>query len=422
MNFRTVNHERLGEIVHEYDHPSGLKVFHIEKKGFNKKTALFATHYGSIDNVIKAADQSFKVPDGIAHFLEHKLFEQEDGNMLDKFSKLGASPNAYTSFSQTVYYFSCTERFEDNFKMLLNYVQKPWLTDENVEKEKGIIGQEIRMYQDNADWRVFFNLLDCLYVNHPVKLDITGSLESIAQINKELLYQCYNAFYTPSNMVVIAAGDMDPNAVFTEVDRMIQFGGRNPVEKSYPEEPKELHQTYKEQKLHVSMPLFSMGIKDTERVSGEALLKRRTALGIILASIMGKSSELFNTLYDQGLINDSFRFEASLDQSYGFVACSGQSSDPEKVAGIIQEAIARHVETGLEEETFNRIRKSHEGLYVRSLNSSDNIAREMMDSYFNGTSYMTLGDVYATLDRDYANTVLKNVFSQPAALSVVKPV
>ena len=210
MNYRTLNFEKIGETLYEYEHGSGLKVFFVKKPGYNKKTAMFGTNYGSIDNTFKVqgSDKEIVVPDGIAHFLEHKLFEQEDGNMLDKFSKLGASPNAYTSFNQTVYYFSCTDLFEENFSMLLDYVQNPWLTDENVEKEKGIIGQEIRMYEDNPNWRVFFNLLDCLYVNHPVKLDIAGTIESISKITKELLYDCYYTFYTPSNMVVVVVGDL----------------------------------------------------------------------------------------------------------------------------------------------------------------------------------------------------------------------
>ena len=223
MNYRTFVYEKLGETLYEYVHESGLKVLFVKKPGYNKKTAMFGTNYGSIDNVFKVqgSDKEIVVPDGIAHFLEHKLFEQEDGNMLDKFSKLGASPNAFTSFNQTVYYFSCADLFEENFRMLLSYVQNPWLTDENVEKEKGIIGQEIRMYEDNPNWRVFFNLLDCLYVNHPVKLDIAGSIESISKITKELLYDCYHTFYTPSNMVVVVVGDLVPEEVFSIVENMI---------------------------------------------------------------------------------------------------------------------------------------------------------------------------------------------------------
>ena len=423
MDYTTKTYDRIGETLYEYSHPSGLKVVLLRKAGYNKKTALFATDYGSIDNVFKKADgQEMHVPDGIAHFLEHKLFEQEDGNMLDKFSMLGSSPNAFTAFTQTVFYFSCTDLFEENFRMLLGYVQKPWLTDENVEKEKGIIGQEIRMYQDNPDWRVFFNLLDCLYENHPVKLDIAGSIESISKINKDLLYDCYRTFYTPGNMVVVVAGDIEPELVFTTVDNMIQSKGAGRVEKRYPEEPDTISQEYKEQKLRVSMPLFNMGIKDSELIKGYPLLKKRTALGIILASIMGRSSELFSRLYDGGLINDSFRFDASLDKAYGFANWGGQSSNPVRVAELIRKEIEAVISRGLDENTFNRIKKSHEGLFVRGLNSSDSLAREIMDSYFNDADFLDLGKVFEELDINYANTLMKGFFGKTPALSVVNPI
>ena len=424
MNYRTVNFERLGETLYEYDHPSGLKAFLVQKPGYNKKTAMFGTNYGSIDSVFKVqgSDKEIRVPDGIAHFLEHKLFEQEDGeNMLEKFSKLGSSPNAFTSFNQTVFYFSCTDLFDENFKMLLDYVQHPWLTDENVEKEKGIIGQEIRMYEDNADWRVFFNLLDCLYVKHPVKLEIAGSIESVSQITKELLYDCYNTFYTPSNMVVVAVGDLNPEEVFSIVDNMIQFKDKERVEKRYPQEPEELNREYKEQKLAVSMPLFYMGIKDPARVSGAELLKRRIAMGIVLSDTFGRGSDLYNRLYDEGLINASFRYEASLDRGYGYLAWGGQSLNPKKTAEIISGALKDIAARGIDRNAFERIKKAHEGMFIRSLNSIDNIAREMMDSYFNGACYLDAGRIYDELDLGYANEALREVFNNKAALSVINP-
>lgn len=423
MNYSTITYENLGETLYAYQHNSGLKCFFIKKPGYNKKSAMFGTHYGSIDNIFKVqgSDKEIEVPDGIAHFLEHKLFEQEDGNMLDKFSRLGSSPNAFTSFNQTVYYFSCTDLFDENFKLLMDYVQKPWLTDENVEKEKGIIGQEIRMYEDNADWRVFFNLLDCLYVNHPVKLEIAGSLESISKITKELLYDCYHTFYSPSNMVVVVVGDLEPQQVFAMVDEKIHFQDKGLVEKKYPEEPPQLNKDYKEQRLAVSMPLFYMGIKDNVRVSGNDLIKRRIALGIILTEAMGRTSDLYTRLYDEGLINDSFRFEASLDQEYGFLAWGGQSPEPKKTAEIIAEALKGYIARGVSEESYQRIKRAHQGMFIRSLNSVDNIAREIMDSFFNSTCYLEAGKIYEELSLDDINKVLHEVLGNPWALSVILP-
>lgn len=423
MNYSTVNYEKLGETLYEYHHSSGLKVFLIKKPGYEKKTAMFGTNYGSIDSVFKTqgSDEPIKVPDGIAHFLEHKLFEQEDGeNMLDKFSRIGASPNAFTSFNQTVYYFSCTDLFEENFRMLLDYVQHPYLTDENVEKEKGIIGQEISMYQDNADWRVFFNFLECLYVKHPIKLEIAGTIESVAQITKELLYDCYNTFYTPSNMVVVVVGDLNPDEVFSTVDNMIQFKDRS-VEKEYPDEPEELNKEYIDQKLTVSMPLFYMGVKDNVRVSGLELLKRRAAMGMLLSHTMGRTSVLYNELYENGLINESFRFEASLDKGYGFLAWGGQSPDPKKTAEIIGKALKEILAKGIDKECFNRIKKAQKGSFIRSLNSVDAIAREMMDTFFNETNYFDMVKVFEELDIEYANKALSEVFGNKTALSVINP-
>lgn len=423
MNYRTTTSDRLGETIYEYEHKTGLKVFFVRKAGYNKKTAMFGTNYGSIDSVFKVPghDEEIEVPDGIAHFLEHKLFEQEDGNMLDKFSRLGSSPNAFTSFNQTVYYFSCTDLFEENFKMLLDYVQKPWLTDENVEKEKGIIGQEIQMYKDNADWRVFFNLLDCLFVNHPVKLEIAGSIESISRINKELLYDCYNTFYTPSNMVVVVVGDIEPEAVFSIVDNMIKFEDKGKVEKKYPDEPEKINKEYAEQKLAVSMPLFNMGVKDNVRATGYELQKRRIALSIVLQYTMGRSSDLYERLYKERLINDSFRADVSLNTGYGYLVWGGQSPDPKKTASIISETLREVAAKGISQEGFDRIRKSHEGVFVRSLNSIDNIAREILDSYFSGTEFFDAGKIFDELDTDYANIVAKEVFNNTVALSVVTP-
>lgn len=423
MNYNIITNENLGETIYEYTHKSGLKAFLVKKPGYNKKTAMFGTNYGSMDNVFKVAgsNEDIHVPDGIAHFLEHKLFEQKDGNMLEKFSRLGSSPNAYTSFQQTVYYYSCTDLFEENFSMLLDYVQNPWLTDENVEKEKGIIGQEIRMYQDDAGWRVFFNLLDCLYINNPVKLEIAGTIESIANINKELLYHCYNTFYTPSNMVVTVAGDCEPETVFAIVDKMIKFKDNAKVEKKYPDEPNEINKEYIEQKLAVSMPLFNMGIKDNVAATGYDLLKRRTALTVASQCLAGRSSKLFSELYSQGLINQSFSAEASINANYSYLAWGGQSIDPKKTCDIISRHLKEMGNNGIQKNVFERIKKSHKGSFIRSLNSMDSIARHIMDSHFNKYNFFDRVRVYEELDLDYVNQLIGEVFNNPWALSVVNP-
>ncbi|NLG88553.1 MAG: insulinase family protein [Clostridiaceae bacterium] len=417
--------ERIQEKIFCYDHPSGLKAFVIPKKGYNKKYATFATYYGSVNNtfIIPGQKNETHVPDGIAHFLEHKLFEQEDGSVMDKFSKLGSEPNAYTSFTQTVYLFSCTDYFEENFRLLIDYVQHPYLTDESVEKEKGIIGQEIKMYEDNADWRVFFNLLDALYVNHPVKIDIAGTIDSISKITKETLLLCYNTFYHPSNMIILVVGDVEPQSVFNMVEKGIEHKD-NPgkIESIFPDEPKHHNKRVVEKKLAVSMPQFQMGIKDNSNVFGYDLLKRKVAIEIILSMLMGKSSKLYNELYDEGLINQTFGSEVMLEGLYGFSAWGGQSNEPVRVYERINETLEKTKKEGLDKESFARIKNAHEGRFIRSLNSPENISHNFIPLYFKGADYFDHAKVYEELTFSDTEEIFHSHFELEPALSVIWPV
>ncbi len=421
----TKQYDRLGETLHTYVHPSGMKVYVVRKEGYQKKTAVFATSYGSIDNRFRkpGATSETVVPDGIAHFLEHKLFEQQDMNVLEKFSKLGSSPNAFTSFHETAYHFTCTDRFDENLRLLLDFVQHPWLTDENVEKEKGIIGQEIRMYDDNADWRVFFNLLACLYRDHPVRRDIAGTVETIAGITREMLLDCYHTFYSPSNMALAVVGDVDPDAVVAMVnDRIEQQENRGRIGKVYPAELPGVADELHEQQLVVSMPLFLMGVRDDAVSTGMELLRRRTALSVAMDALAGRSSELYSRLYGEGLINESFGVDVMMVPAFGFVTWGGQSPDPDKVAGIMNESVARLVADGLDAESFARVRRAHEGQFIRSLNSLELLARELVDNGFAGTCHFDLADVYATLTLEEVNLVVRDVLGKPGAMSVIRPV
>jgi len=416
--------DRIHEKIYVHKHSSGLKAFVIPKKGYNKIFSTFATNYGSINNAFVAPDEEkvTRVPDGIAHFLEHKLFEQEDGSIMDKFSRLGADSNAYTSFTQTVYLFSCTDRFNDNFRLLLDFVQNPYLTDENVEKEKGIISQEIKMYNDNADWRVFFNLLNALYVNHPVRTDIAGTVESISEITKEELYKCYNTFYHPSNMIIVTVGDVKPETVFEMVERGIKTK-RNPgrIERIFPEEPAHHNMKLIEKNLAVAMPQFNMGIKDNSRVSGYDLLKRKVALEIILTVLLGKSSVLYNQLYDEGLINQSFGSDVTLEGSFGYTLWGGQSKDPQKVADRIIAAIEQVQKDGLDRKSFERIKKAHEGRFIASLNSPENISHEFIPLYFNCACFFDHSRVYEELTFDEVEEIFRDHFSAKPSLSIIWP-
>jgi len=424
--FKTVKIESINEEMHVYEHRSGLKAFVIPKKGYSKKYATFATHYGSINNnfIPPDSNEKLRVPDGIAHFLEHKLFEQKDGSVMDKFSALGSSPNAYTSFCQTVYLFSCTDRFEENFALLLDYVQNPYITEESVEKEKGIIGQEIKMYDDNPGWRSFFNLLAAFYEKNPVRIDIAGTVESISKIDRDVLYKCYNTFYNPSNMVILVVGDVDSNAVFDMVEKAIkQTEKKDEIQRIFPEEPKGVYKSYTEQRLAVSMPMFMMGFKDeVVATKGKECLRREVGMKILLEMILGKSSGLYNKLYSLGLINNTFETDYTAEETYAYSSIGGESKNPEQVKQLLVEELERIKKEGLDRKIFERIKKSMQGRYLRSFNSIENVSHLFMSVYFKNVNIFDYADVYDTISFEEVANIFGSHFNMDKlALSVVLP-
>ncbi len=426
MDIKTTNYPELNEALHMYRHPSGLKAFVIPKKGYSKKYAVFATHYGSINNmfIVPGEKDMTAVPDGIAHFLEHKLFEQKDGSIMDKFSALGANPNAYTSFNQTAYLFSCTDKFNENFRLLLDFVQNPYITKESVEKEKNIIGQEINMYEDDPGWRVFFNLLGAFYKNNPVKIDIAGTIESISKINKDILYKCYNTFYHPSNMVILVVGDVNTGEVFGQVESGIESQQSKPgIKRVFPDEAEGVQKDYVELSLAVSMPMFQMGFKDSGFSStGLDCLKQETAVKLLLEMIMGKSSGLYSSLYGEGLINSSFDFDYTIEESYAFSMFGGESPEPEKVRDRIIKEITELKKRGLGRENFERIRKSMKGRFIKQLNSVERISHMFIPIYFKNAVVFDYYEVYDKITFEYINEIFEKHFNLScSALSVVKP-
>lgn len=426
MDIKTIEYKNIDEIMHTYEHKSGLKCFVIPKKGYSKKFATFATHYGSINNefIVPGENDATRVPDGIAHFLEHKLFEQKDGSVMDKFSQLGSNPNAYTSFAQTAYLFSCTDKFEDNLDLLLNFVQNPYITEESVEKEKDIIAQEIRMYDDNPNWRVFFNLLEAFYEKNPVKIDIAGSVESIGKIDKDILYKCYNTFYHPSNMIIVVVGDVDADKVFQQIEKNITTSSsKSEIKRVFPDESDEINKSYVEQKLAVSMPLFQMGYKDSGFSSkGTECIMRETAMKILLEMIMGKSSKLYNELYSEGLINRTFEFDYSIEENYAYSVFGGESKDPLKVKQRLLEEIKSLQQNGLEIKTYERIRRSHKGKIVKQLNSVERIAHNFVSMYFKDINLFDYTQAYDKISFEYVNKVFGEHFvDDKLAMSVIKP-
>ena len=414
-----------GETLYYKNHPSGLEIYIMPRKGYSSNYALFATKYGSVDSSFKVPGETeiTNVPDGIAHYLEHKMFDQPDNtNIFDEFAKYGGNANAFTSFNMTGYLFSCTDFFYENLKTLMDYVQTPYFTEESVQKEQGIIGQEIKMYDDNAPWRVFFNLLGCLYKNHPVKKDIAGTVESISKIDSKLLYNCYNTFYNLSNMAIFVTGDFDVEKTLSVIEENIKNNEpfTEEIKRYFPDEPMSINTSFCSQKLSVAKPLFMIGFKDTDiGYGGEKLLKKSIEMEILSEMLFGKSTSLYNELYDSGLINNTFSSEFNPQISYGFMALEGESENPEKVYETILDSIEN---TELKEEDFNRIKKVVWGDYIRSYNDIESYAHTYLTMSFLDIDYFDYFEEYKSVTfEDIKKRFMEQFDNEYSVLSVISP-
>lgn len=417
--------ERIDEKILLQELDNGLKVYIMPKRGYTKQFAIFATHFGSNDSKFIAPGDTnvTEVPDGVAHFLEHKMFEEEEGSIFEQFSKLGASANAYTNFTTTAYLFASTENFYENLKLLVKFVQNPYFTDENVEKEKGIIAQEIRMYQDDPNWRVYFNALEALYHVHPVRKDIAGTIESISQINKEILYKCYYTFYHPENMVLFAVGDIDIDKTLDVIkENARQDKKQGEIERIYPKEPSSVYKKEVVQDMQVSIPLFNLGFKDTDvGFGGKKLLKKNLEIQIGLEMALGRSSDLYERLYNEGLIDSTFSFDYGGEIDYGYSIIGGQSKDPFKVRDIILNAINNL--QFLKEEDFERIKKKYIGKFLRTFNSVDSIAYSFINFYMKEINLLDYLDLlYSISFEDVRERFQNHLREENSVLSVVNPI
>jgi len=407
---------------------NGLEIAILKKPGFKQATGRIASRYGSIDSrfVDPASGQVVELPDGIAHFLEHKLFEDEDGNVSDRFSELGAESNAYTTYGHTVYYFSTTENFNQCLDLLLDFVQNPWFTDESVAKEQGIIAQEIRMYLDDPGWRSSANLLEALYVNHPVRIDIAGTIDSINQIDKDTLYLCHRTFYHPSNMVVFVVGDVDPEQVIAQVRQSFgrhQYQPQGPIERLLPEEPTAINESSRSQQLVVSQPILRLGFKDQQvGLIGTALLEQDLLTAMIMDAICGRGSTLYTELYESGLIDQRFGFEYSAEPSYGYSYFVGPTADPDRLKTVLLAGLKQACERGLDAEDFERARKKTIGRMINFMNDLDSIAYVYIDGFFKDVPFFELIPAAQRVTLETANQRLREHFDPAhAAISLVEP-
>ncbi len=423
---QTITYDRLQENMITETLDNGLKVFILPKEGFQKTYATFSTKYGSIDNHFQVeGEAAHKVPDGIAHFLEHKMFEEPEGDVFSTFASKGASANAFTSFDRTSYLFSATEHLEENLLTLINFVQRPYFTDENVEKEKGIIGQEITMYQDNPDWRSYFGLIEALYQVHPVHIDIAGTIDSIAKIDKETLYTCYHTFYHPSNMALFVVGGVDAQKLLDLIkdnQQQKSFEPAKPITRFFETEPAQVKQSAMQITLPVSLPKCLMGLKEADvRETGPALLKKECTTKLLLDLIFGPSSKLYQSLYDEGLITDNFGSEYNAYPGFQFSMVGGDTKDPARMQDLIKAYVEELKAKGIDADDFERSRKKKIGLFLRMMNSPEAIANEFTKYLFRDMDLFEVLTIYEQLTLEDVNSRLKEHFDwQQLAVSIVQ--
>ena len=401
---------------------NGMTVIIIPKNTTKKKYVIWGVNFGSIDNHFKVDGEEIYIPDGVAHFLEHKMFEQENGkNSLDTLMALGIDANAYTTSDHTAYLFECTDHFYEGLDELMNYVQNPYFTNENVEKEKGIIAQEIRMYDDDPGWQLYMGILDCLYKNNPIKVDIAGTVESISKITPEVLYKCYNTFYALDNMTLVICGDFEPEKLLEEVKkRLTKNKTYEKIERIYPEKEKTINKKYVEKNMNVSMPIFAIGIKDVSKMDSE-IVKKHIAIEILLNMIIGKSSDLYKKMYNQGLLLEEPSIDYEFSEEYAHIVISGQSNDSEEVYKMFKEEIENYKNNGLNINHFERIKKKIYGDYVVEYNSVSEIARMFLTDHMKKISSFDYIEQYKVITKEYVEQVLKEIFNDEyMALAIVK--
>ncbi|MDR4315520.1 M16 family peptidase [Niallia circulans] len=380
---------------------NGLKVYILPKKGFNKTFCTFTTNYGSVDNTFIPLEGSefTQVPDGIAHFLEHKLFEKEEGDVFQDFSKQGASANAFTSFTRTAYLFSSTSNVAKNLETLINFVQEPYFTEKTVEKEKGIIGQEITMYDDNPDWRLYFGLIENMYVHHPVKIDIAGTIESISHITKDMLYECYNTFYHPSNMLLFIVGPVDPEEYMAQIrenQSKKDYTNHSEIQRKFKEEPAHVNKDKQVLKMNVHTSKCLVGIKGINvEQSGKEMMKQEWSINLLLDFLFSESSENYQNLFQEGLIDDTFSYDYTQEHGFGFAMIGGDTSDPDRLEAAIKEILMKAKTMDFASETLERTKKKKIGAFLRAINSPEYIANQFTRYAFNE---MNLFDVVPAVE------------------------
>ena len=414
---------RMGETVFSDRLDNGLTVYVDVKPDFQKSYAFFATDYGGMDMKFQLDGQWHATPAGVAHFLEHKTFDTKDGNALQDLAANGASPNAFTNSAITGYYFESTEKFYENLNILLSFVSQPYYTQESVDKEQGIIGQEIRMIEDDPEYQVYYAMLEGLYAHHPIRTSVAGTIESISRITAGTLNLCHSAFYNPGNMVLCVAGNVDPEKVLDMAREILPKEGKGSIPRDYgPAEPAGAARSRTELRMEVSTPIFQLGWKMEPAPRGEEQLRQKLVAELACEALLGNSSPLYVRLYREGLINSSFSYGFDGYPSCAYAMAGGESVDPDAVAAAIAAEAERIGREGVDPALFARLKKGLYGTKVRGLNSFENICVGMAQAYFAGYDMLRFPEVFEGISQADVETCIRTCFTpERAALAVVQP-
>lgn len=415
-----IRHDRLtGETVYYTTHTTGVKIAICPKPEHHSSYAVFGAKYGSIDNDFSVDGGEFtRVPDGIAHYLEHKLFENEDCGAFERFAKTGACANAFTSFDRTCYFFSCTSNFDQSLEILLDFVQKPYFTEETVCKEQGIIAQEIGMYRDSPNWLVFFSLMKAMYREHPIRNDIAGTVESIAQITPELLYTCYCTFYNPSNMALTVCGKVDPNRVMEICDCMLLPNETQDIVSRCPEDDGRIVESYTEHEFDVPVPIFQLGFKEKY---GRLTERDRVLASIVRKAVFGPSTDFYNRMVQKKLINNAFGGDYIYLRGVQATVFQGMSDSPEALRDEIFEEIERVTRDGISPRLFECARRGSYGGQIALYDSADDIADNLWDDVMFGSDSFEALQAVTQITLDEANEKFRHLFDiTNSSLSVVR--